>query len=35
MPIPKCFDQPFIYVNLYEHAKNQTVALVVSGDMVD
>ena len=29
------FDQLLIYVNLCQHAKNQTVSLICSGDMVD
>ena len=35
MPIPKFFDQLLIYVNLYQHAKNQAISLICSGDMVD
>ena len=31
---PKKFDQPLIYVNLYQHAKNQAISLICSGDMV-
>ena len=29
----KCFDQ--LYVNLYQHAKNQANSLICSGDSVD
>ena len=32
---PKFFDQILIHVNLNQHAKNQTVSLICSGDMVD
>ena len=32
---PKIFDQILIYVNLYQHAKNQAILLICSGDMVD
>ena len=35
MPIPKFFDQLLIYVNLYQHAKNQAISLICSGDVVD
>ena len=35
MPIQKYFDQLLIYVNLYQHAKNQVISLICSGDMVD
>ena len=35
MPIQKFFDQLLIYVNLYQHAKNQAISLICSGDMVD
>ena len=29
------FDQLFIYVNLYQHLKNQAILLICYGDMVD
>ena len=29
------FDQPLIYVNLYQHAKNQAISLICSGNMDD
>ena len=32
---PKFFDQLLIYVNLYQHAKNQAISLICYGDMVD
>ena len=32
---PKFFDQLLIYANLYQNAKNQTISLICSGDMVD
>ena len=35
MPTPNVFDQFLIYVDLYEHAKNQAISLICSGDMVD
>ena len=35
MPIQKFSDQLLIYVNLYQHAKNQAISLICSGDMVD
>ena len=35
MPIENIFDQLLIYVNLYQHAKNQAISLICSGDMVD
>ena len=35
MPTPKFFDQLLIYVNLYQHVKNQAISLICSGDMVD
>ena len=31
----KVFDQLFIYVNLYQHVKNQAILLICSGDMLD
>ena len=31
----KTFDQFLVYVNLYQHAKNQAISLIYSGDMVD
>ena len=31
----KFFDQLLIYVNLYQHVKNQAISLICSGDMVD
>ena len=31
----KIFYQLLIYVNLHEHAKNQAISLICSGDMVD
>ena len=37
LTIPTCrfFDQPLIYVNLYQHAKNQAISLIHSRDMAD
>ena len=35
MPIQKLFDQLLIYVNLYQHAKNQAILFIFSGDMID
>ena len=35
MPTPKKIDQLLIYVNFYQHAKNQVISLICSGDMVD
>ena len=29
------FDQLLVYVNLYQHAKNQAISMICSGDMVD
>ena len=29
------FDQLLIYVNLYQHVKNQAISLICSGNMVD
>ena len=34
-PIQNLFDQILIYVNLYQHAKNQPISLICSGDMVN
>ena len=34
-PIQTFSDQLLIYVNLYQNAKNQTISLICSGDMVD
>ena len=34
-PTPRKIDQPLIYVNLYQHVKNQVISLIFSGDMVD
>ena len=31
----KFFDQLLIYVNLYQHAKNQAISFICSGDMID
>ena len=31
----KNFDQLLIYVNLYQHVKNQPISLICSGDMFD
>ena len=33
MSTQKNFDYLLIYVNLYQHAKNQTILLICSGDM--
>ena len=33
MPIQQFFDQILIYVNLYQHAKNQAVLLICSRDI--
>ena len=35
MPIQKFSDQLLIYVNLYQHAKNQAISLIYSRDVVD
>ena len=35
MPNQKIFDQLLIFVNLYEHAKNEAVPSICSGDMAD
>ena len=35
MPIQKYFDQPLIYMNLYQHAKNQAISLISAADVVD
>ena len=35
MSIQKFFDQLLIYVKLYQHAKNQAILLICSGDVVD
>ena len=35
MHTQKQFDQLLIYVNLYQHAQNQAISLIGSGDMVD
>ena len=35
IPTQKPFDQLLIYVNLYQHAKNQAISLSCSGDMFD
>ena len=32
---PKCFDQLLLYGNMYQHAKNQAISWIFSGDMVD
>ena len=32
---PQFFDQLLIYVNLYQHVKNQAISLICSGDKVD
>ena len=32
---PKFFDQLLIYVNLYQHLKNQAISLTCSGNMAD
>ena len=34
-PPKKSFDQLLIYLNLYQHAKNQVVSFICSGDMID
>ena len=34
-PIQTFSDPLLIYVNLYQHAKNQAISLIYSGDMVD
>ena len=31
---PNIFDQLLVYVNLHQHAKNQAISLISSGDMV-
>ena len=33
--LPKSLDQLLIYVNMNQHAKNQAISLISSGDMVD
>ena len=35
MSTQKCLDQLLIYVNLYQHAKNQPILLICSRDMVE
>ena len=35
MPTKKIFDQLLIDVNLYQHAKNEAISKISSGDMVD
>ena len=35
MPNQKVFNQLLIFVNLYQHAKNQAVSSIRSGEMVD
>ena len=35
MPTQKYFDQVLLYVNLNQHAKNQTISLICSGGIVD
>ena len=35
MPNQTFFDQLLIYMNLYQHAKNQAISLICPGDMVD
>ena len=35
MPTQKIFDQLLAYVNLYQHAQNQAISLICSGDMID
>ena len=35
MHTQKIFGQLLVYVNLYQHAKNQAISLICSGDMVD
>ena len=34
-PAQKNFDQLLFYLTLYEHAKNQAISLICSGDMID
>ena len=34
-PTPEFFDQLLIYVNLYQHEKNQAISPICSGDMID
>ena len=36
LPILESCDQKLlIYVNLYQHAKNQAISVICSGDMID
>ena len=35
MPKSKIFDQLLIFVNLYQHPKNDAASLICSGEMVD
>ena len=35
MPIQKIFDQILIYVNLYQHTKNQAISMICYGDKID
>ena len=35
MPTQKKFDQLLVYVNMYQHEKNQAILMICSGDMVD
>ena len=35
MPTKQFFDQPLVYVNLYQHAKNQAISLICFGNIVD
>ena len=35
MPTQNIFDQLLAYVNLYQHAQNQAISLICSGDMID
>ena len=35
IPTKKYFDQLLIYVNLYQHTKNQAISLICSGNMLD
>ena len=35
MPIQNILDQLLIYVDLYQHAKNQAISLICSGYIVD
>ena len=35
MSSPKIFNQLLLYVNLYQHAKNEVVSLIYSGEIVD